>query len=264
MAASRRARPRPDRAGAIAGWNGVGSTTLATAVPLPKDTSHTYTITAIATLANNITPSNLACPTADTANGGFMNRATLTVDGKTYKDQDCRTPFIPTIAKAALGTPTDNGDGTWTVKYTLTVKHPGTGADPQVYYDLNDTPAFPAGVTIASSTVDGQPIVGNVIANDAVIAGGATKVYTVTTVVKVASSVPAANLLCADNKGLKNTATLISSGQITNSSACQSIPLPSITPTKTVVSNTQNQDGSWTVVYKVTVTNSGNGTGCTR
>ncbi len=116
--------------GPIAGWNGVGSTTLATGVSLPKETSHTYTVTAIATLANGINPSNLVCP-GDTGTGGFMNRTTLTVDGKTYQDQDCGTPFIPTIAKAALGTPTDNGDGTWTLKYTLTVKHPGTGTDPR-------------------------------------------------------------------------------------------------------------------------------------
>lgn len=247
--------------GPIAGWNGVGNTTLATGVALAKQSSHVYTVTATATLANGISPSNLVCPSADTANGGFMNRTTLTVDGKTYKDEACATPFIPTIAKAALGTPTDNGDGTWTVKYTLTVKHPGTGTDPAVYYDLNDTPSFPAGVTIVSSNVDGTPIVGGVIANDATIAGGATKVYTVTTVIKVAASVPAANLVCEGGKGLKNTATLIASGQTKDSSACQTIALPSITHTKTVESNKQQPDGSWTVVYKVTVRNNGTATG---
>lgn len=245
----------------IAGWNGIGSTTLATGVSLAKQTSHTYTITAIATLANGISPANLVCPTADTGSGGFMNRTTLTVDTKTYKDQDCATPYIPTIAKAAVGTPTDNGDGTWTLKYTLTVKHPGVAGNPQVYYDLNDTPSFPAGVTIVSSLVDGTPIVGGVIANDATIAGGATKVYNVTTVIKVAASVTAANLVCDAGNGLKNTAVLTASGQTKDSSACQSIPLPSITHTKTVFQNVQKPDGTWDVIYKVVVKNNGTTTG---
>ncbi len=116
-------------------------------------------------------------------------------------------------------------------------------------------------MTIVSSNVDGSPIVGGVIANDAIIAGGATKVYTVTAVIKVAASVPAANLACTAGNGLKNTATLTASGQVKDSSACQTVPLPSITHTKTVVSNTQQPDGSWTVVYKVVVTNNGQTTG---
>lgn len=247
--------------GPIAGWNGVGNTVLADDAVLGTESMHTYTITAIATLSPGVTPEALVCPTAPTGNGGFLNRATLTANGNTLEDRDCRSPLIPTFDKAAVGTPVDNGDGTWTLTYKLTATHPGTAASPQVYYDLIDTPSYPAGVSIVSATVDGNPIVNGVIADDATLAGGATKEYTVVMVVSVASSVPAADLECTPGKGMRNEGVLTSSGQEIKDSACQEIDVPQISHNKTVQSSTANADGTWTVVYRVRVVNNGATTG---
>ncbi|CAN5550689.1 hypothetical protein BH10ACT7_BH10ACT7_06080 [soil metagenome] len=178
-------------------------------------------------------------------------------------------PAVPGFDKAP-GTATYNaGDGTWSVSYTLTATNPS--AVLPITYDLTDTPVLPTGVTGVSATVQlqGGPVV-NVpwtsgtftVADDAVIAaGGPAKVYTVVLKVSVAPGVLPAKLECANpNSGMKNNALLIPlGGTPIPDDACVNITPPTVTHTKTLTSVNQNPNGTWTVVYDVTVTATGNG-----
>ncbi len=243
--------------GPIAGWNGVANTTLATGVALAANGQHSYTVTAIATLAPGITPANLVCPST-APSGGFLNKADLVVAGVHYPAQACAEPVIPTFSKSP-GSVTDNGNGTWTATYTLSVNNSGTKA---VYYDLSDTPNFPTGVTTVSGTVTpGGSFTGGVIVDDKSLAAGGTDNYTVAFVIKIASTVTAAALQCTGGNGLDNDAVVKASGQTLADDACLTVTLPSVTHQKTVTSSLQNSDGTWTVKYDVAVTNTGPGTG---
>lgn len=176
---------------------------------------------------------------------------------------------VPGFQKDA-GTAVSNGDGTWNVSYLLTVANPSELQ--AVGYSLSDTPDLPAGVTGVSAAVSltGNPVTiapwtsGAIqIADGSLLAAGAgPAVYTVTLTVRVASSVPAAALVCGPGgTGLDNSATMTPVvGQPITDDACVTIPLPKVTHTKTVASASQNADGSWTVVYAVTVTATGTGT----
>ncbi len=85
-----------------------------------------------------------------------------------------------------------------------------------------------------------------------------TQTFTISVTVTIAASVTPAALDCATQaKGLLNSATLVSGNQVITDDACLTVPLPAITHTKVVTSNTQNADGTWTVVYTVAVTNTG-------
>ena len=257
----------------VSAWNGVSNTVLATQQSLAATASDVYTVTAIATVPNGAATSVTDCPTATTGNGGFMNRAVLTVDGTDYPAQACAAPAKPSITKDA-GTVTANADGTWTVTYGITVKN---SSATNLYYDLSDDPqsGFPAGVTVASGTVtpaaaytgytsSWNPVTGG-SKNAAIVAGltlpaSTTHSYTVSLVLSVAPTVPAAALDCTvPGKGLINTATLVSGKQVLTDDACDTITPPAVAHTKKVTSLVQNTDGSWTTVYEVKVTATGTG-----
>lgn len=245
--------------GAIAGWNGMGSTTLATGTQLAANSSHTYTVVATASVPNGAPSSVTACPTGSGA-GGFLNNAVLTVDGVQYPDDACATPVKPTFAKDA-GTATSNGDGTWTLTYTLTATN---GTSIPLYYDLVDNPqaTLPAGVTLVSGSANNgstwNPLSNTTVVNDAALPANSSKSHTITIVVDVAPSVTASTLDCSvTGKGIINGATLTSGNQVISDDACLAIPVPTIVHDKTVTSTTQNPDGTWTIVYDVVVKNTG-------
>ncbi len=242
-----------------ASWNGVANTVLADDVALAANSSHSYTVTAIASVPNGAPTSVTDCPTGS-GNGGFLNRAVLTVAGQDYPDDACATPVKPTFTKSP-GTATSNGDGSWTLTYTLTATN--ATAIP-LYFDLVDDPqaTLPSGVTILSGSATGgstwNPLSNTTVVSGASLAGNSSKVYTVTLAVKVAPSVTAQALDCTvTGKGLVNSATLTSGKQTLTDDACLSIPVPTIVHDKTVTSTTQNADGTWTVVYDVVVKNTG-------
>ena len=237
--------------GPIAGWTGMGSNVLASGVALAALGVHTYTITATVSLEDGIDHDELLCP-GPTGNGGTMNRATLTVSGQTYQAQACKSPVIPEFDKVAGGPAVPNTDGTWSLTYTLTVKNPSLTQG--VIYDLADTPDFPSGVVIVSTTANGAPFGGTIVADKA-LAANTTDTWTVVVIVKIPSSVPAAELQCTQGNGFINNAVATSSGQTLEDTACISVTPPTITHEKTVTSVAQNAQGTWDVQYKIVVTN---------
>lgn len=246
-----------------AAWNGLGTTVLANDVALAADSSHKYTVTAIANVPNGALPAVTECPTGDGA-GGFLNSALLTVGGEDYTDDACAEPVTPTVTKTA-DSATANVDGTWTVEYTITVTN---DHDIPLYFDLTDDPqaTFPAGVTVLSGS--STPATGwdattvTTLADDAVVAANSTVEYQVSVVVSVAPSVTADALDCtADDGGLLNRATLTSGNQVLTDEGCASLTPPTIVHDKSVVSTSQNADGTWTIVYDVVVKNTGDITG---
>lgn len=248
--------------GAVAGWTGVvPNTVLATGVVLAANSTHVYTVTAIATVPNGETAT--ACPSGS-GSGGFMNRALLTVAGKTYPAEACAAPVKPTFVKDP-GTATSNTDGTWTLTYTLTATN---STSIPLYFDLVDNPqaTLPAGVTVVSGSVSPagswNPLSNTTVADDAVLPANSSKAYTITLVVGIAPSVTASTLDCSvTGKGLKNSATLTSGGQILADDACLTVVPPTIVHDKTVTSTSQNPDGTWTIVYDIVVKNTGSVTG---
>ncbi len=246
-----------------ASWNGVGTTVLADDVALPKNSSHEYTVTAVASVPNGAAPAVTECPTGD-GPGGFLNAATLTVSGTEYTDDACAEPVTPTISKTA-DSATANADGTWTVDYTITVANDHSI---DLFFDLVDDPqaTFPSGVSIVSGATtpatgwDGTTV--TTIADDAVVPAHGSVQYEVSVVVAVAPDVTADALDCStEDGGLLNRASLTSGNQVLTDEDCASLESPTIVHDKSVVSTSQNPDGTWTIVYDVVVTNTGDITG---
>ena len=243
----------------VSAWNGVGTTLLADDVALAASSSHEYVVTAIATVPTGATSSVTECPVT-AATGGFLNTAVLTVAGTDYSAQACAEPVTPTLVKTA-GTATPGDDGTWTLTYTVAATN---DSDIPLVYDLEDDPqaTLPAGVTVVSGSVSPagswNGTTATTLADDATLAPHSTTTYTVTIVVSVAPTVTADALDCAaPDGGLVNSATLTSGNQVVVDDACLTVTTPTIVHDKTVTSTTQNPDGTWTIVYDVTVTNTG-------
>ncbi|SIN70029.1 VWA domain-containing protein [Agromyces cerinus] len=243
----------------------VGEPTLA------KGTSHTWHVTVNATVAPGTDfsgTSPTACDAGTPGTVGFLNTAVMTVGGVDYEAQDCSLPVKPTIAKVG-GTAVDNGDGTWTLPYTITVTNPS--ASTGVVYDLRDTLALPASATqVGLPTVVSKPagvtteagwtgaVPNDLLANDIALAGGAAAhVYQIAVVVRLDAGDPA--YTCPSGGGLNNTATLVSGNQTTDATGCVVVNPPVISHTKTVVpgSVSQGSDGTWTIAYDLVVTNTG-------
>ncbi|MGI9821675.1 hypothetical protein [Agromyces sp. Marseille-Q5079] len=238
---------------------------------LVKGTSHTWHVTVNATVAPGTDfggTSPTACDAGTPGTVGFLNTAVMTVAGVDYPAQDCTVPVKPTIAKVG-GTAVDNGDGTWTLPYRITVTNPS--ATTGVVYDLGDaldlpaaaeivgTPvvvAKPAGVTTVPTWTGQTP--NTLLADDIALAGGAAAhVYDITVTVRLDSD--DAEFICPSADGLNNTATVVAGNQSTDATGCVVINPPTITHTKSVVPGSVSQavDGTWSIAYDIVVTNTG-------
>ncbi|SFR86024.1 hypothetical protein SAMN05428970_3250 [Agromyces sp. CF514] len=238
---------------------------------LAKGTSHTWHVTVNATVAPGADfggTSPTACDAGTPGTVGFLNTAVMTVAGVDYPAQDCSIPVKPTIAKVG-GTAVDNGDGTWTLPYTITMTNPS--ATTGVVYDLEDTLDLPASAEqVGPPTVVSKPagvttepgwtgaVPNELLADDIALAGGAAAhVYQISVTVRLGADDPA--YTCPNPDGLNNTATLVSGNQTTDATGCVTVNPPTITHTKTVVpgSVVQGSDGTWTIAYDIVVTNGG-------
>lgn len=258
----------------VAGWNGTTTTALADGVALAADSSDVYTVTVVASVPDGETATQ--CPVTS-GEGGFLNHALLTVGDDTFPADACVAPSKPSLQKTA-GTVTSNADGTFTVTYDLTVTNTSAAT---LYYDLSDDPqaTFPSGVEVLSGTVTPaadypgftssfNPVASQnpQIVDGLALPGGSVdspsvQSFTVSLVVGVGTGVEASALDCtADDGGLTNVATLVSGNQTVTDDACATITRPTVSHTKTLVSADQNADGTWTIVYDVDVTATGDGT----
>ncbi|MBM7829980.1 putative repeat protein (TIGR01451 family) [Agromyces cerinus] len=263
-------RTLPAPPGSLTPWNvAFGSEQAFAGEPnLVKGTSHTWHVTVNATVAPGADfsgTSPTACDAGTPGTVGFLNTAVMTVGGVTYPAEDCSLPVKPTIAKVG-GTAVDNGDGTWTLPYTITVTNPSATTSAQ--YDLDDTLAYPASVDVLERTVTppaGVTLVPGwtgaaghtLLADDVTLAGTAgvdTHVYTVAIKVAIGADAPA--LLCPN---LDNTVKVTAGNQTGTATGCVSIDKPTIVHDKTVVPGSVSQaaDGTWSISYDITVRNTG-------
>ncbi|MCP4268257.1 MAG: hypothetical protein GY777_22235, partial [Candidatus Brocadiaceae bacterium] len=171
-------------------------------------------------------------------------------------------------------------DGTWTLEYTITATNSGTG--PGVYDIVDDfhpgagitlsgaTISYGTGETNNTSTADNTPVTDEVavVVNESLLAGGSetwviTAVFTVDPV-----NVTATSGDCTDDLG-ENGATgfansvsgSLTDNDSTNDDACVPLDGPSIDLAKTAGTPVDNGDGTWTLEYTITATNSGTGPG---
>jgi uncharacterized repeat protein (TIGR01451 family) len=218
-----------------------------------------------------------------TPGNGLYNLAQADTDGDGDPDlEDDACGDLPnlTIVKD-FGAATANGDGTYTVTYTVTVANNG-GAEGS--YTLLDTPGFDDDVTINSGSFSGQNSGGlidgvNTLATNEAIAAGATHVYNLSFNVTLDLSGDANDNDGGDNQynacseagngpgsnpgeGLYNLAQLDINNDGTpdlEDDACGD--LPNLTMTKAFGSTTINANGTYTVTYTVTVANNGGAEG---
>jgi uncharacterized surface anchored protein len=271
--------------GASATWNGTSDTTVATKQSLAKDSTVHYTVTVTGTVAAGAIAANGTC--TGTPGHGLFNSATITSAAGGNTDDACATPVLPIVHKTA-GTPARHlvggiWDGSWDVSYAITVTNPS--ATTGLYYSLSDAPALASTLDFGSATVSGTDNAGHAIAsgtgdgkvltswtgkspNTEIIGkrrlpASATDTYAVTINVgaKPASLPATDDVICAatdtPGRGAFNKATVTSGNDSASATACANLPqLPVPTVTKSIASTTQNADGTWTIVYLLTVDNS--------
>lgn len=268
-----------------AGWTGQGEAgseenVVATAATLEAGATHTYQVQVVVSLdAATVTPDTLACPEPGSGEtGGLANAGTLTHNGETQDDDVCATLPLIDITKSLSGavTPVEGEDGVYDVVYEVTVTNRGPGAG---VYDLDDTLAPGEGVTVVGvqgvvtdapesvgvnegfdgledvRIVTGQPIAG---------AGTGPVVHTYTVTVRYAADlsdveIPDTDVCTTDSGtvpgGLNNVAAVDWNGIPGQDEECVRPGKPTLD--KALVSARPTGDGTWEVVYDLTVGNVG-------
>lgn len=265
----------PSGAPINAGWNGTSDTNLAGGT-IAGGATYTYTIVLRVTVAATATADARTCATADTANRGAFNKATLTWDGNTIDDTACATlpnPNITVDKSPVAGSLTQVG-GTWTVDYDIVVRNAGAGAGT---YTLVDTPAFDPSVTVSSvALISSTPAIAApapgttslTVVTDRVIAAGSVATPTthsyrirVTFAFKPAPAGNTSTVTTRDctlgtepGTGTFNAATVTPNiGTPTTDDGCLPLPAPALDVTKTVTAGPTFAAGAWTVTYNVAV-----------
>lgn len=257
-------------------WNGGSDTSVTVGQALAAATTHTYTVTVLAdpgVFDAESAAADCRLDAGETATG-FSNLATVTAGVKSVFASACEPINDPSAVKTTVGQPTQNPDtGVWTVEYDITVKNRSTTTAGTIPYTLTDELGFPAEVEVVDVSVDAPDGVtlndgfdgdtDTTIADAGIGAAAsdtqpATQVYTVT----VDFTVPAGlteGIECDPAQGpggLVNAVELAVGARISGAVACANVPdvpLPGLT--KTVVSQEQQADGTWELLYEITVAN---------
>lgn len=253
--------------GQTTGSSPTGPVTLQPGDTISTGQTHTWSVTATATIA---VPQGQTLSACEAGKGPFFNSAKVTFPGGDATATACDEPGKPTVEKTALAPSFDSGTGRWTLSYTLTVTN---AQGMNLAYTLSDVPAaLPAGVTgVTDWTATGPAIAGGTPQDAGTLAGwngvsgtvatglittAATHTYTITRVVTIGANVSGDALSCGTtNGGIKNVGTVTNGVGGNSDTACITIERPGVDIVKTVKTTTQNVDGSWTVVYDVAVTN---------
>ena len=248
--------------------------TLATGVTLASGATDSYVVSFVVTLdlATGDGTYNACDGTTPMAGQGLFNEASLETNGTTTENEACGDLPVLEIAKSFDGA-SPNGDGTFTVTYTITVENTGgvTGT-----YGLEDTPGFDDDITISSGTfssttppnLNGMLTAGtNTLASNESIAAGATHTYNLSFNVTLDLTDGSGDDMYSvcdgtspmSGEGLFNQASLSTNGTTLEAEDCGDIP--ALVIAKTFDSATPNNDGTFTVTYTVNVTNNGGAAG---
>lgn len=259
-----------------AAWDGVAQTAAVGAQTLPAGASDVFTVTVVADpSAVDVESASADCRLdAGESGTGFRNLATVTSGSASAFADACEPATDPSVVKATVGTPTQNAStGIWTLTYEVAVTNRSTttvgGGIP---YSVEDTLHFPAGVEIVDVVAGGSDGVVNAgfdgVADTALATGSieaaadettpAQHIFTVTVRFRVPGGLTA-DLACSPaggGGGLLNEAEIAVGARVSGATACAEVPdvaLPGIT--KTVLSQQQQADGTWLVLYRIQVGN---------
>ncbi|WP_137845653.1 LPXTG cell wall anchor domain-containing protein [Microbacterium sp. 2FI] len=212
---------------------------------LPADTTYTFVVTGV------LKPSTTATPIGDcAAQGGFLNKATVTSGDIVEDAEGCVTVVLPPVTVSKTdGTVTQLEGGDWQIDYTVTVSNDSAFA---TVYTLTDTPDLGDGFDVVSSGWSGAAPV----ANTAIEAGGSDQfVYRI--VASFDDTVEEPQLECVEGEGgaFHNIATVTYPGTpgTDEDDGCAEPQGPTVT--KTAAVPTPAAGGSWTISYTVTVRN---------
>ncbi len=250
--------------------------TWVTAEGLGEGASETWTVTASFTVdPATLDPATSSCDsTAPAVNTGFYNLVEGSVTDPDLTDNETCTglddPGI-NLAKTVASGPTLEADGTYTVVYTITATNTGgIGA-----YDLVDTFSPGAGITL--NTADAVYVAGSEdsqtgttaaypnFVTDEGLGEGMDESWTVTANFTVdPATLDPATSSCdpaapAINTGFYNYVEgSVSDRDLTDNETCTGLDSPGINLAKTVNGPaTLEADGTYTVVYTITATNTG-------
>ncbi len=262
----------------LATWNGEDQTLAVDNASITAGGVHTYVVTANADALALTTPAAGECsPSEPPTAGGFLNVATVTAGNDTDTADDCVPVPTPELSVAKLvvpASPESNGDGTYTIRYTITVTNALEGPG---RYTLNDDLRFGDGVDVLSASVSSSDVAADlsgwagsgVIASDVAIAGLDTHAYDVVVTATLLPTLVAAGRDCTlgageDGTGFLNVVDLQVRGQpVDSDDACVPAPAPAIVVTKTIPAGgfVLNADGTYSVTYDVVVANNGGAPG---
>ncbi|MFB4349802.1 beta strand repeat-containing protein [Microbacterium sp. CR_7] len=274
-----------------AGWTGLGAAAdaaenvIAEGITLAAGASHTYQVEVTVQMDQaTIDPGSLECPAPGTGDaGGLANSTTLTSNGIVTEDEVCPTlPLIELDKELVAGSPTENGDGTWTIAYDVTATNTGQAAGD---YTVTDQLQYGEGIEVQSANINASPAgvtvnagwtgqgaaadaAENVIASDVTLDAGATHTYRVVVIASMdTAAVTPGSLECpapgsGEAGGFANTAGLTHNGEDQADDACATPPLIEITKSLSgAVTPVDGQPGQYDATYEITVTNSGPGVG---
>lgn len=253
-----------------ANWNGATNQQIVSGQAIAAGGSQIYRVTVIAKVQGTITLEQSDCNLQGGEKGtGFLNGATLTVNGIKTTDEACAEAPNTSMTKALFGDPVVNADKSVTSTYVITVKNTGAAADT---YDLDDELHFGDDITVNSATVTNSApgtITTNsgwngagdteIVAGEA-IASGATHTYVVTVNATIGTTTTEAQADCTKSQnengtGFSNGATLSVNGETSTDEACGEAK-PVIAMDKTLVGKpVRNADGTWEVTYDIEVSN---------
>lgn len=274
----------PDGVSASPDWTGLGAdqaspeNVIASGVNLPAGESHTYQVEVVIGISGDAGGSPIVTPCSalgEGGPGGLSNAAGIEHNDLTDDAEACVTIAYITVDKTVSDGPTPNGDGTWTVVYDIVAENTGGAAGE---YEVTDRLHFGDGITIVSAEVstapDGVTTSGdwtglgaegdaeNVVASGVELAAGGTHTYQVEVVVELdEATIDPAVLTCpppgtGENGGLANSTTLDHNGIVGADEVCPTLPL--IDVDKSISDGpTANGDGTWTITYDLTATNTG-------
>ncbi|MEZ5203194.1 MAG: SdrD B-like domain-containing protein [Acidimicrobiales bacterium] len=254
-----------------AAWNGTTSQTIVTDQTIGAGASHTYRVSVVASIDGTITLEQSDCNLQQGEDGtGFLNGATLTVNGVDSEDDACAPAPNTTMTKVLFGDPVVEDDDTVTSTYLITVSNTGAGSDT---YDLDDELQYGAGITVNTATVanlspgtittnaawDGDSDT-EIVAGQAIASGG-THTYLVTVSATIGTTTTETGADCTldqgeSGTGFLNGATLTVNGETAEDDACGTVD-PVIEIDKSLVGTpVRNADGTWEITYDIDVTNS--------